>query len=112
MSNWYNFILQQVKVWMQVQNSNKTAAPEQRPLANSQSTITRTPSIPILRSPVNHPFLSRSPVLSGGITTGLLESAVNSQDNNRHQLLTALGATEWDVPLLEFWTQNFHPNNI
>ncbi|KAK3883195.1 hypothetical protein Pcinc_012469 [Petrolisthes cinctipes] len=104
--------INKVKVWMQVQNANKTIPPEQRSPVSSQSTITRTPSIPILRSPVHQPFLSRSPVLSGGLTAGLLEATANSQDNSRHQLLSALGATEWDVPLLEFWALKFHPNSV
>lgn len=43
----------------------------------------------------------------GGLSVNPPE--VTPQDE-RHQLLAALGSTEWDVPLLEFWAKNFNQN--
>lgn len=100
-------------MWIHVQNLKKTlqATPERVPSpVPFPQPIFRSPTIPILRSPTHS--LSRSPgthtfrsVSPGTLGVNVAEVP---QTDERHQLLAALGSTEWDVPLLEFWAKNFN----
>ncbi|KAG7160996.1 Folliculin-like [Homarus americanus] len=105
--------INKVKVWIHVQNRIKTCHSScermPSPITHSQP-VYRSPPVAILRSSTNH--LSRSPgvpSLRGSSPGGL---SMNPQDaapqDERYQLLAALGSTEWDVPLLEFWAKNFN----
>lgn len=107
--------INKVKVWIHVCNLKKICnnRPERvpSPVIHSQP-VMRSPAIPILRNPTNP--LSRSPVMSTFRSTSPGGSSLNPPEatpqDELHQLLAALGSTEWDVPLLEFWAKNFNQN--
>nr|XP_045609161.1 folliculin-like [Procambarus clarkii] len=104
--------INKVKVWIHVQKLKKIphSRPERvpSPVAHSHSVSPSLP-VPIVRSPTN--ALSRSPVIpafrSSSGNLNMISQEVAPQDE-RHQLLAALGSTEWDVPLLEFWAKHFN----
>nr|XP_053637089.1 folliculin-like isoform X2 [Cherax quadricarinatus] len=105
--------INKVKVWIHVQNLKKmsNSHPERIPSpVNYSQSVTRTSPIPILRGSTNS--LSRSPVMPAfrSASPGTLNSVPQelTPQDERHQLLAALGSTEWDVPLLEFWAKNFN----
>ena len=101
----------QVKVWIHVQNTKKMlhGCPARVPSSSTLQASKSSSSIPIIHSPSHS--LAHSPVMStfrsispGGL--GERQQEVILQDE-KHQLLAAIGSTEWDVPLLEFWAKNF-----
>lgn len=103
--------INKVKVWIHVQNTKKMlhGCPERVPSPSTLQTSNRSSSIPILQSSSHS--LAHSPVIStfrsmspGGL--GERQQEITHQDE-KHHLLAAIGSTEWDVPLLEFWAQNF-----
>ncbi|XP_045135307.1 folliculin-like isoform X2 [Portunus trituberculatus] len=104
--------INKVKVWIHVQNAKKMVHgwPERVPSPSTLQASNRSSSIPIIQgsshslahSPVISTFRSMSP---GGL--GERQQEVTHQDE-KHQLLAAIGSTEWDVPLLEFWAKNFY----
>lgn len=106
----------QVKVWIHVKSEKKIlhVYPEGSPFPNTLQANQGSLSFPILHSPPNS--LASSPVIStlrsmspGGL--GERQQEVTHQDE-RSQLLAAIGSTEWDIPLLEFWAKNFEINNF
>lgn len=105
-----------MKVWIHVQNAKKTmhVYPDRSSSPNTFQANHGSTSYPSLHSPPHS--LANSPVIStlrsmspGGLAERQQE--VTHQDE-RHQLLAAIGSTEWDVPLLEFWAKNFDTNNF
>lgn len=106
----------QVKVWIHVQDTKKVLHiySDRSPYPNTLQANHGSSSFSSLHSP---PYsLANSPVIStlrsispGG--TAERQQEVTLQDE-RHQLLAAVGSTEWDVPLLEFWAKNFDMNSL
>ncbi|KAK7077290.1 hypothetical protein SK128_014228 [Halocaridina rubra] len=95
-----------VKVWIHVQNKKKpllTSSAERVPSQASihPSVIFRSSSIPVLQIPSSSSLRTPSP---HGITGSPPET---TPQDERHQLLAAIGCTEWDIPLLEFWAAYF-----
>lgn len=108
--------INKVKVWIHVKNEKKIlhVYPEGSPFPNTSQANHGSLSFPILYSPPHS--LASSPVIStlrsmspGGL--GERQQEVTHQDE-RSQLLAAIGSTEWDIPLLEFWAKNFEMNNF
>lgn len=93
--------INKVKVWVHVQYRKRPhqASPEKSPYqVLHPSVIFRSTSVPVLQIP------SPTTLRTVGVSGSPPEAA---HQDERHQLLAAIGCTEWDVPLLEFWAKSF-----
>ncbi|XP_068248774.1 folliculin [Palaemon carinicauda] len=93
--------INKVKVWVHIKNRKKSsqASPERSPCqVLHPSVIFRSTSVPVLQIP------SPTSLRTVGVSGSPPEAP---HQDERHQLLAAIGCTEWDVPLLEFWAKNF-----